>query len=181
MKKLFKSFVFILSLSFASSNAYAKKGQWTKLKKANVYFKTPRKWKSVPNFLGLPLILLSPMKNKSRITISITPTGLKKKFLINEEMKATQNNYKKGRIRYVKEIQGEITGFFEYETRKWKNVERVHTIGFKYKLGGHLFVERTYYFTCKTQMFHMKSKYREGEYPKGDSTIDGIVKSFNCK
>lgn len=131
--------------------------------------------------LGLPLVLVGPKKENSRITISLTPTGLNKLFLIPDELEANQNDYRNGRRKYVREIKGEIQEFFPYETKKWKNVERVHTIGFKYVLGGHTFVERTYYFTCKTQMFHMKSKYRENEFPDGNDVVDKIVKSFNCR
>lgn len=179
MKKLI-SLITMLSF-FVGNPAFAAKTKWIKLKKANVAFKLPKKWKTYKNLLGLPLTMVSPMKKESRIVISLTPTGLKKKFLIPDDLKESQKDYRDGRLKYMREINGEILGFFPYETQKWPNVERVHTIGFKYKLGGFSMVERTYYFTCKTQMFHMKSKYREGEFPKGDKTIKKIVESFNCK
>jgi hypothetical protein len=179
LKKL--NVVFVALMLVLSSPASAAKGKWTKLKNADVYFKLPSKWKSVQDLLGLPLVLYSPMKDRSRITISVTPTGLKKKFLLPKDLADNQEDYRKGRRRYIKEIQGEITSFFPYETRKWANVERVHTIGFKYVLGGQTFVERTYYFTCKTQMFNMKSKYREEEFPEGKDTVKKIVESFNCR
>ncbi len=179
LKKL--SVVFI-ALSLVVSTASAAKGKWTKIENAEIFVKLPSKWNGYKDMLGIPFTIVSPKKLISRITISVTPTKEKNAMLsFNKDGADPNGPYKKGREKYLKSISAEMKEFYPHKIVDWENVKGVQTIGFKYFQGGNHFVERTYVFACKKQIFFMKSSYRFEEFPDGDETIDEVVKTFNCR
>jgi len=179
LKKL--SVVFVALTLVISSPATAAKGKWTKIKHAEIFLKTPKKWKGYKNMLGIPYMLVSPMKQISRITISVTPTKGKNAKLSFSKDGDADTAYKKGREKYLKSISATMKDYYPHKIIDWENVKAVQTIGFKYFHGGNHFIERTYIFACNKQIFHMKSKYRHEEFPDGDEQVESIVKTFNCR
>ncbi|TNF27435.1 MAG: hypothetical protein EP319_11640 [Deltaproteobacteria bacterium] len=174
--------VVLFTLFMVIGSAFAAKGEWTKIKHAEIFFKTPDGWNGYKEMLGIPFILVSPMKQISRITISVSPIKEKNSILTFDENGADPNTpFKKNKETYLKSIHAKMQEFYPHKIIDWDNVKKVQTIGFKYFHGGNHFIERTYILACNKQIFHMKSKYRYEEFPDGDAIVEEIVKTFNCR
>jgi hypothetical protein len=153
---------------------------WYNLKNSKVYFEIPSKWSAHKNILGLPLVLTSPLKKKSRIIVSVTPTNIKGENNLFFDEK-NYSSYISGRQKWVKEKKGTIKSIYKYKKLDWNNIKNIHRAGYTYTLSKNEFEEFSYYLKCNTQLFHIKSLRRINEFPHDKSTLDKMLKSFRCK
>ncbi len=177
--------VLILSLFLIIGSAFGSSRHWYELKRENnwtqVSLVIPKNWRTDKDALGIPLLITSPLKKKGRVTLSVVPLGipaveLKKKFL-----KKTQNKYRKGRLRFLARFEGDALEFFPHRKSKWLYSEDVHQIGYRYRIGGIVYVENSYYVNCRGQMYLLKSLYRDSDWGRQAKMIEGVAQSFQCR
>lgn len=171
----------VVALTLPEGRSASQEATWVKLRKAEVGFHLPDKWNHYKDMLGLPLVFVSPSKEKQRITVSVTPTGLKDIPMNPKALKDQQNGWFSGRRKFVSKFKGKITGTYPYSLEKWKHLPEVHAIGYKYMVGEKQFVSHSFYFYCKEQLFHMKSLYEQNIYAKGIDTVEKIGNSIRCR
>lgn len=148
--------------------------------KATVSLDVPSQWKDVSNLFGMPLMLLGPITAGARPVISVQPTDAMVKF-DPASMKDREADYRKGREEYIKGKKGSIVAFYPYAVEKWAGVSDAQVVGYKYKIDGVEFTEKSYYVTCKDYLYHLKTLVRSAQEADLGSTLNKTVKSFTCE
>lgn len=182
---LMKTGIFFLGLTvfLLSFLTHAATQSW-KLDDATIRLNTPSDWQSVKDLYGVPLMILSPegRKKDRRVTILITPTGKELSTLDSKDSKAAETEYKKGREDWLKKFKGRSLNFYPYQNNlKWKGASEVHSMGYQYQIADEKFSERTYYAICGKQLFHIKTLLTLEQEQRHQSTVDGILRSFQCE
>lgn len=171
----------LLSALFLMGPAFSKT-QTVELRNGTVNFELPdNKWKFYKDMLGLPLVLVSPMEESQRVTISITPTGVDNIPLDPKKLKSEQNAWFLGRKRFVDKFKGEITKKFDYQTLKTAHLDEVHKIGYQYSVEDKLFESYSFYFYCDKLLYHVKSLHEARLFPAAKSSIDKFFNTLNCQ
>ncbi|MGE3610395.1 MAG: hypothetical protein AB7I27_12465 [Bacteriovoracaceae bacterium] len=166
--------LFFILYSFAQST-YAK----TQLiidERGKAQITSSNDWKYEKNILGLPHVLISSEQINS--TLSITLTGLKDVSLPSSELNKNQKQYQDGRKAWAASRNAEIEEFIPYQKLQIPSKAMVHTIGFKYRLNGNKYYEKSYYAECPGSLVHFKLVTLQGS--KRINEADEIVKSLKC-
>ncbi len=159
----------------------AKPTGWIDLGRAKVSFDLPKSWKTFEKVMGLRLLIASPMKNGTRITVSITPSDIKDFGFKDTDFSRNENAYKEDAIKWLSSKKGEAKEFFPYKKEEWSKETVAHVFGWKYDLGGITFVENSMYVLCNKQLFHIKSMYKEDFDKKDAPKIKQMLKTFRCQ
>lgn len=170
--------IFIFCLSW-SAWLHAK-ANWIEIGDHQVAFELPVEWKAYKDMLGAPLVVVSPIRDKGRVTLIVSPSKIHKVDFSKEGLEKDQDNYRNGKNKWLKKVGGESLKFHPYKIEKWKNAERVHSIGVEYLLGDIHYTEHTYFFNCRGYLYNIKSLYREKEYGRDVGMIKKVIQSFNC-
>jgi hypothetical protein len=171
----------LLFTLFAFSLLGTAQAEWIKLKHGQVRVKLPEQWQAMKDMLGMPLVVVGPMKESGRPTITITPTNIHDIGFKKELMQKDYPAYREGRLSWLKDMGGESVGIFPYQMEKWPHIPEVHHYGHSYVLNNIHYVEHSYYFTCEKQIYHVKSLYRAEEFKGEEAKIESVAKSFECK
>ena len=175
--------MYFLSIVLSISSSQA---SWNTFKSNKVFIDLKSNWHAYEEMLGLPLVYVGAMKKdregkKSGPIFTITPTGITEMRTSKESFDEKINVFKRGRTKWVNKLGGKIHNFQSLKTTDWKNIKSVKSIQYKYTLDKTLFIEKTYYFYCKDQLFHAKSLVRPNEYPNALNEMDEMLSSFKCK
>jgi len=171
----------LVSLPFAGASASVKTYTFEDGKdKESIKIDVPKKWQDAQDLYGVPLFLLGPESDGARPTLAVTPTGISDLVFDENGLEKTQNEYKKGREEWLKNNGGTSVSYLPYKTEKWGNIDVAHTIGYRYKLGGKEYVEKSYYVFCKKKLYHMKSLMTAGSAKELARTMDDTIRSFSC-
>ena len=161
--------------------AVCAKTQTVRLRNGAVSFELPSdKWSFYKDMLGLPLVIVSPSKKKQRITISVTATGINKLKLDPDKLEAEQKTWFLGRKRFVDKFNGVITKKYDYKKFKTVNLERVHRIGYQYKVEEKTFESFSYFYNCKAQLYHVKSLGEINLFPDVPNISDDFLNTLSC-
>lgn len=163
------------------SHVFANSSGWIDLGRAKVSLEVPKKWKTFEKVMGFPLLVTSPMKNGTRVTVSITPSDIKNFGFKDSDFSKNENNYKEDALRWLGTRHGEAKEFYPYKKEEWSKSTIAHVFGWRYDLGGIIFVEKSMYVLCKKQLFHIKAMYKEKWNKKDAPTINEMLKSFKCE
>ncbi len=169
----------VILIIFCVLMPYCLEASWINTGKQRIFFDLPEGWQAKEGVFDMPVVLYGPKQGNGRPTIGIVPFDQKGITFNQKENLVNQKDYRKYRRAWVEKLDGTVLGFHPYEVQKWKHA-KAHIIGHRFKLGQVDFSETSFYVICDDELFHMKSLYRENEYPDGQKVIMDVLKSFNC-
>ena len=154
--------------------------QTFKLKDRSIQFDLPGSWRSEKDLFGLPLVLLGPYGDGSRVTISISDSGVDGLTFDEDGMDDSQIVYQKGRKKWLKQLGLKLIKFIPYHVETWNHVDNVQSTGLAYKAINLDFHEFTHYLNCNGRLYHLKALLREDLYQKEMSLTRQVLTSFKC-
>lgn len=140
----------------------------------------PKDWQYAYNFLSTPLTLFGPVENEMRPVISVVNTDVTGFSFDKKKLSSNQEEYKKGRLKWLKKNKGSFVRFSGYRVQKWNNIKEVHSIGYSYTLAKELYLEKTYFFNCNETLFNITTLMTWDQNKKHGKEIKRILKSLNC-
>lgn len=170
---------FLLFLSLLISTAFAVRQTHEISPGKKITIELPEKWESVTDLYGIPLTVLGPWNDESRPAMSFVYTGMDIKKFPESELQKLFKDFKSEKESWVKEHKGEL---LKYEPVKKIIVGKntANFIGAEFKINGIHFIERSYYLTCKDEVYNLKYNIRH-EHLKHLQAIMGIVETFKCE
>jgi hypothetical protein len=167
--------IFLFSGGFASGKA-----RRFNLEKEQLKLNLPKDWQSAEGLYGIPLVLLGPdKKNKRRLTLGFTNTGIKKKINSTVVLKETRD-YEAGRKKWLKKVGGTLIKFIPYKVVTNKFGIELHGLGFEYKIKGETLIEKTQYFQCGAELFNVKRIVPKDHNKKHLRQLNSIVRGMKC-
>jgi hypothetical protein len=141
----------------------------------------PKGWQEIEGLFGMPYFLLGPRRDGARPVLSVTPTGIHNARFDEKALGKSEATYREGRERWLKKRGGTALEYFPYRKESWSGGIEVHGIGFRYRLGGIVFAEMSYYLVCKSRLFHLKTLLRESQLVAYEKVARQAVESFSCE
>lgn len=174
-------FVFCTFVSFA----FAANGKWYSAKPLSFYVELPSKktdqWLVGPA-IGFPLVVLSPVENGYRRTMSLTPEMTASKMNVSlDDMKKEELIYQNGRKKYVSDRKGEVHEFLPIEKVKNDHGLEIFRLGYIYSIGGLKIVEYSYRFTCQNNVVAAMERYYPKHHKNGMKDYQKIWRTLRCK
>lgn len=178
VKMLIGCLVLILLLLSPQTRAIAA-SQLFQLELGTVRFDIPDDWQSAPGLYGMPLMLLGPVKEDRRPTISVTPLGEAPEFDL--EPRKDEKRYKKGREEWLKEMGGRSLSYNPFQKIKWPGMSEGFTMGYRYEINGIKYSENTYYVICKGNLYHLKTLLDFDQEKEYSPAVNKLLRSFSCE
>lgn len=176
------SFLLVLLCLFSSFSAMSK--PWTlKTDTGEILFEGELKgWRHLKNVFGIQNLYLKKTKEDKKSTVSITMTG--KKIELNGRALARRiGDYDKGRRKWAKKKNIQISDFEEYQNFVNKNDIKYYYVGFNYStphLGS--VHERSLYISCKDDsLIHAKFLLLKEHLPLEKSILDFFKSIKSCQ
>lgn len=173
----YMSFVLLLCASFA---AYSKTESFKLDKSKNISVTYPTNWESAKNLYGIPVTILGPWKNESRPVITIMSTLLTKEKFNQDDLKKILIDFKDKKNAWVLSHKGHLISFEPLEEVNYKSKVKGYHIGAEFSVSNIHYIERSYYLTCKDEVFNLKYSIRD-EHRFQLKDIQSIVESFQCE
>ena len=170
---LFLSFFLTSSYSFSAEKIF-------QLNKNKIHLHYPDGWQHAFNFLNTPLTLFGPVVDNRRAVISINNTDVKNFSFNKKRLQDNEDNYKEGRLKWLKKNKGKVVRFTGYRISKWKNIPEVHSIGYSYTIKNDLFLEKAYFFNCKNELFNISTLMTWEQNKTHGKEVKKILSSFEC-
>lgn len=179
----FVSFLVMVLILVDPITSAAVKSQRTdfKFNGLTLSFDIPQGWRSSGKLFGVPLSIVGPFEKGKRAVITVTPTGSKSDGFPSNDFEKDQRNYKKGRLNYLKTVNGKALKFHPYRRETWTAVQEVHRIGYEFLLHGHRQTENSYFITCKKNLIAIGTLLEEHHQKKYGKTVRKILKSMSCR
>lgn len=149
-------------------------------------FDLPSGWQGVLGGMGVPLMLVGPMKNGTRPIISVTLFEEKNLQIDFEDLNRKVQEYRDGRKKWLQKQEATLVSFLEPKLDHWSHDVVAYELGFYFKMDEDEFLERSNYVTCKRQFVHLKSVLRvstgrsSSVLGKNPDTVVRIMKSITC-
>ena len=141
----------------------------------------PSDWKTAFDLFGTPLMALGPRLKETRPVLMVIPLKGKNLNFDKKSLVSFKKFYRKGRREWIKEqVDAQALEFYPENFVDIKGVSSDIGAGYKYKLGKKTFTEYTYYFTCKTHFYHLKSLIDESSSSYKED-LENIIGSFRCQ
>ncbi|WP_034719472.1 hypothetical protein [Bacteriovorax sp. DB6_IX] len=147
----------------------------------NLKIATPKNWQVAKGFLSSAYTFFGPYKDGRRPVVSLNETKLGDYNFNPKELEKTQNEYREGRLKWLKRNKGGLLHFIPYKNIKWPHIGEVHSIGYNYTLLGQQFEERTYFFKCKKKVFNYSVLMTLKQKKNHNQTILDLMKSTKCE
>lgn len=165
----------ILSCSFS----------WAKVEEFEIQGKkisidVPAEWQTVKELYGMPLSALGPEENGLRPAMVFSFMGMNSKIMSPEKFQSIFKDFKTSKQKWVDKYKGKLLMFEEMTPVEFSKDVKGHFIGAEYIVDDIIFIERSYYLYCKSDVFHVKWNIRE-EHKKHMKDIERILRSFSCK
>lgn len=156
------------------------------VEQSQFYLDVPKNWQVTEKIFGLSLALVGPYRaGKRRVVISVVPTPVKEVSFSFEKIDAEFEAYKKGRSEWIKKNQGEVQEFFPYRSKPAiaRGIHEFHEWGYRYRLGGQEFSEKTFYLICgkEAQLYHLKMIVPGLASSQEKNQAEKIIGSFRCE
>jgi len=151
-----------------------------KIAKNNISLHFPKNWQYAYNFLNTPLTLFGPMLKSRRAVISVNNTNIQNFSFDKKDLRENQNNYKKGRLKWLKKNSGKVVRFTGYRVTSWKKIKEIHSIGYSYTIGNDLFLEKAYFFNCNDELFNISTLMTWEQNKTYGKQVKKILSSFKC-
>ena len=137
-------------------------------------------WAPHVDHLGLPFVLIGPKYSGHRPTIAVIPTTLKKKF-DPAKMLFSMESYKKGRIEFVRSMNGSVEDFIPYTVFKLDTVSMAHHYGYRYTINTFRYEEHNFLLECKVgQLYNLKVLTKGSKRSESAKDSIKVLKSFKC-
>ncbi|CBW27716.1 putative exported protein [Halobacteriovorax marinus SJ] len=169
--------ILIFSLTFQVASATEKDFTLGK-NKINLHY--PKGWQHAFNFLNTPLTLFGPVLNGRRAVVSINNTNIKDFSFNKKDLQDNEDNYKNGRLKWLKKNKGKVVRFTGYRISKWKNIPEIHSIGYSYTIKNDLFLEKSYFFNCNNELFNISTLMTWEQNKSHGKEVKKILSSFKC-
>jgi hypothetical protein len=180
-RKVKKIYFQILALAILSTQEVYGNLKNFSVNNENLKIDTPKSWQVAKNFLNSAYTFFGPFKNGRRPVISLNETALKDYKFKKSQLRSTQDDYKKGRLKWLKKNKGGLLSFIPYKVHKWPKVGDAHSIGYFYTLLGEQFEEKTYFFKCNGKVFNFTTLMTLDQKKKHGKTVEKVLKSTSCK
>lgn len=148
-----------------------------------VKLKVPGGWTPIKDFMGMPLVLVGPSKEKDapKATILFSAPGKNEGAVIDPaKLDDSQDEYQAGRIDWVNTHFGSIYSFIPYKKVVLPSGAEAHVIGVNYKLGDDVYQEKSYTVVCKTEIYFLKSIVPQNQLATQAATVEKTIQSFGC-
>lgn len=177
--QFFVVFILVINMGHAANE------KWYNAQPLSFSFKLPEKEKDqwlVGPAIGLPLVVLSPVKKGYRRTMSLTPEiTFSNQTVTLEDMKSEVALYESGRKKYVQERKGKVHKFFPIEEIKNIHGLDIFRIGYNYTIGDKKIVEYSYRFTCKGNVVAGMMRYYPDFHGNDMKDYEQIWRTLDCK
>jgi hypothetical protein len=151
------------------------------LKDGPVSLDVPAGWQALPDYLGVPLMLMGPPVGNGRPVISLTPTGKSYATLKPDELDRNQRDYRTGREAWLARKGGRSLAYAPFRSEKVGSTE-FNSIGYRYRLaGGEEYVESSLYVVCKGKLFHLSTLVRGSHESHYSDPVERVIRSFGCE
>ncbi len=150
---------------------------------AKVSIEVPAQWQALPDYLGVPLMMMGPELGGGRPVISLTPTGKSYPTLKPNELDRNQGDYRDGREAWLSRRGGRSLAYLPFRSEKIGTSE-FNSIGYRYVLGPDLkneYVEASVYVVCRGKLYHLSTLMRAAHENQYSTQIDRVVRSFACE
>lgn len=164
---------------FGLTQAYAQEKTF-ELKHQIVKATLPTGWEVVDSLMGQDLTFFGPWKNDSRPIVSVTAIDTFDGSFSLGQMRRNEQDYRKGRMDFLKRSDGELVRFIPYKRVAWPYLEEVHQIGYQYKHQGLEFIEMNYYYKCDRQLHMTSSLLTVGEEALHGQELKALLESLKC-
>jgi hypothetical protein len=151
-----------------------------KLRQAVVHVAIPDNWQSAENLYSAPLTLLGPEQNSIRPVITIFPSGKPAGDMDMVQAGKDESVYRKGRREFIDSVQGELVDFIPIQKENWQADVKGYSVGVRYRVDDSDWVSRSYYISCKSRFFLVKSLIPSQTDYRIEPVAQQILRSFEC-
>ena len=140
----------------------------------------PPGWTESWNLFGLPYVLVGPESGIRRTVISVVPTGKKTSSDFERECLANHEDYKSGRLDWLKKMDGVALEFLPVRAESWAGQTKAFITGVVYQINSEVFYEQTFFVSCQYEIYHIKSIIPGNSRNADQSAASKAIRSFRC-
>lgn len=140
----------------------------------------PVNWSYQKDLFGLPHVFLGQKIRSNRPSLAVVPSENDKIILDDDMSSETQNTFYSKRKSWVEMHEGKVVEFVPYKKNASLKIPLVHQFEFHYMLNNEIFIEKSLYFHCRKELFHLKSLVLKKDL-QGQAELENIIKSLMCK
>jgi len=171
-------FAFSLLVFFLHSAARA---EWVRYENNKFQFHLPPSWKVERDLYGVPIAILGPERGGERAVLEVQTTPLRD-FTFDHQVSArAQKNYFEGRKKWLSQFDGSQ---FLSEIPYHKLASEVgldgSEIGYRYKLRGRQFEERSIQLNCGGSFYLIKGLLSDKNSPQDRVELGKLISDFQC-
>ena len=174
-----KRFWFALNLlaAFCFSTAQA---EWVRYENYKVQVQLPSQWKVQKDLYGVPIVVLGPERKGERAVLEIQHTPAKNYVFDHAQSADSQDTYFVGRKAWLSRYDGEFVSKIPYQKLSSAHHLDGSEIGYKYKLRGHQFEERSVQVNCDGSMYMIKSLVSDLSPNEDRVALGKMISQFQC-
>jgi hypothetical protein len=147
----------------------------------HLHILVPKGWQKVKEMFGIPLMILGPMTDGARPTVSFSSTDREGLNFDPIQLKQNEAQYRNGREAWLTKHKGKALEFFPYKFENSKGSPEIHTVGYRFVINDIKFIEKSYYFVCSKKIYLVKTLLRSNHENEYADTAETVARSLKCK
>ncbi len=146
----------------------------------SISLNVPSGWEAVKDLFGMPLVILGPMENEARPAIMFLSLKLTPKEFDQDTFPTLFQDFKLKKEDWLKSHKGELLSFEPATAIELRKDLKGHFIGAKFKINEIEFIERSYFLSCKNNIFNVKYSLRQ-THEKYLPVLQKLAGEFVCE
>jgi hypothetical protein len=183
-RKIFRTILPLATLSlFTGSAGAAKEPGWTRYQDYKIHLDVPKGWQIQRDLFGMPIMVLGPERDGERAVLSVQHTPLRNLRFDHELLSKTRGQYYEGRKQWIRSLDdtgSRYLGGLPMQRLTWANGNDGFEIGFRYRMRGLDFEERSIQISCEKRVFLFKTLL-SSKSPESDAKVLAkLVRELDC-